>query len=112
MGYNLHITRAASWLESEDVPIRQSEWEEVADDDPSFNRGGEIRWDDQGVQREYVILGIRAVFSWNLGRVDIWGDFPGQLYEVAVRVAGRLNAHVAGDEHEYYRTDGTSFEAM
>ena len=49
MGYTFHITRAADWFDSEDLPIGREEWEQLADSTPELVLDGHVGWSDIGL---------------------------------------------------------------
>lgn len=98
MSYDYHITRAATWGESELVPITQAEWEAVADRRGDLVHDSYIEWMDIGLQKTYKVVGEEAHFSWSYGKVDILGAFTEGVRAVAEEIASVLGAHVQGDD--------------
>lgn len=100
MGYNLHITRAKRWADSQRRPIKAAEWLAIVAED-----------------RELTLASKRGpCFAfWNLEKGADWGPWlnwhSGKIYaknpdpalvEKMVEIAKNLNATVQGDDGEYY----------
>jgi hypothetical protein len=108
MAYELHITRADDWTESEDDPIDRAEWEEAAAADQRLVEAGEVNWTD---------LGNIAVFTWRdeNGPSFLWRDGQinvkgvrgeAEIGEIA-RFAQTLGAVLMGDDGETYDESGS-----
>ena len=98
MGYDFHITRAASWPDSDEYPINQIEWENLADSMEDLVEDGYVDWTDIGRQRIYTARGGHASFSWRHGRVVISGYMSDRDEEVAAKVTEKLGASLFGDD--------------
>ncbi|NUT92663.1 MAG: hypothetical protein HOY78_11650 [Saccharothrix sp.] len=104
MGYDLHITRAEAWYDSEHAPIPQEEWERFARERP------ELTVDGWAYSRSEV--GCRPIFActvgdvvvsllWNAGEVVV----SGATTEAATGlrwVAEGMGARLVGDDGEAY----------
>lgn len=102
MGYDLHITRAEDWGESEKTPITEEEWEAVVGSDPELrlipeNGPGFATWIDPASGKE---LGW---FDWSEGQISTKNPDRGQL-EKMLKIAICLGAQVLGDDGEEYTT--------
>ncbi len=102
MGYDLHLTRAASWKENAGCEIGSSEWLEVATGDPelsldpvhgpyavtwSSKRGGHTGW-----------------FDWSEGNVYTT-DPSRECVRKILALAATLKALVQGDDGEVYESE-------
>jgi hypothetical protein len=99
MGYDLHITRAADWTESEDAPITAEEWLVVVAADPEmtiFSANGPYFavWNGTGQLAE-------SWLDWSEGQVFTKNPTRRELAKM-LQIAGRLGAKVIGDEGEVY----------
>ena len=100
MGYDLYITRAASWAESEGNPIRGEEWLAVVEEDPELSVA-------DNPSSPYF-----AVWSGESGHREPWLDWAqGYLHtknpdrpliQKMASIAKRLGATVQGEEGEEY----------
>ena len=115
MGYDVHITRAAEWSESESVPISLAEWLDYVANDP------EMRLDNFA---EAVVSG-RVLRYENVG-LAVWTSYPGRaaggrppwfdyrsgrvvvknpddmILDKMREIASALDGRVVGDEGELY----------
>ena len=103
MGYDLHITRAKHWVDSEDSPITAGEWIALVrgDDDLTIT----------GMQGEYFAVWNgdseheEPWLDWQAGRV--FTKNPNEpLIEKMVAIARLLSATVQGDDGEIYLGGG------
>ena len=103
MGYDLHITRAKHWTDSEAHPIAAVEWLAVVKDDDELTITGVhgvyfAVWDGESMHEEPWL-------DWEAGRVFTKNaDEP--LREKMVAIARLLSATVQGDDGEVYVGDG------
>ncbi len=111
MGYDLHITRAESWINSEETPISLDEWREYVNNDP------EIKIDPVNNHRddELIVLwfGEDGIYNELDDRWFCWNE--GQIYTKnpdnaamrnMIQIANTLNAKLQGDEDEEYHANG------
>ncbi len=113
MGYDIHITRASEWSESEKTPIAVDAWKKVIAEDKSFvatnaavatnpKTGEEIRvpgaamaiWTDSKT-------GKQAHFDYRQGRITVKNPDEAMIAKMK-DVAKKLGARVVGDEGEEY----------
>jgi hypothetical protein len=112
MGYDVHITRADDWTESEAKPIRLEEWLEYVARDPEMRLDGvaEAQLPDGSTLR-YENAGL-AIWTSGTGEGGNWFDFrrgrvivknPDELILAKmVGIAAKLGARVQGDDGELY----------
>ena len=121
MGYNLHITRASDWIESESAPIAIDEWKRAVASVPG------IRLDDSALvvtnpkTGEKISLAVRdgdvavfldgewfKVFHYREGRITFkpgpvnFDDPKDPVAAAAIGLARILGANIVGDEGEIY----------
>ena len=98
MAYQLHITRAADWTNSSELPITAAEWSKLVRTDPELVQDARygpyfVRW--AGAQ------GKTRWLEWSEGRIST--RYPdGALLKKLVAIAERLGAKVQGDGGEVY----------
>jgi hypothetical protein len=101
MGYELHITRAADWTESEKHPISREEWDTVARRGPSLSDADTVRWVGIGDHPVFSITGsdgTEASLTWREGRVDVAGAHTAQLQRAIATMAQDLQGILVGDD--------------
>jgi hypothetical protein len=108
MGYELHITRASEWTESEDHPILLPEWLTYLASDVEFRldnfaeakapSGDVLRYENEGLA---VWLPEGGWFDYRRGRIVVKNP-SNQMIEKMKHVALALKARVVGDEGEEY----------
>ncbi len=112
MGYDLHLTRAPVWYESEEHPITVPEWVGLVESalDLVMEGVAEARVSGDAVLR-YEDANL-AVWTAHPSRDKVWFDWTDG--EIVVKnpdrptiakmkeIAGRLHARVVGDEGEEY----------
>jgi hypothetical protein len=116
VGYDIHITRASNWTESESAPIVLDEWLRYVADDPEMRLdnfaeaevgGGEVlRYENEGlaVWTSYTGRGVSGRMGWfdhSRGRIVVKNPDDEILGKMR-RVAAALGANVIGDEGERY----------
>ena len=108
MGYDVHITRAEDWLESEQTPISLPDWIAYAKSDPEFRLDGfaeaenGLRYDNVGLAVWTAHSSGRPVwFDPTEGRVVVKNPDEEILRKMAA-VAAALKARVLGDDGEAY----------
>jgi hypothetical protein len=101
MGYDLHITRAELWFESDQRPISQAEWLALV----------EHRIDLRPVGSDVVLDvpgGIELLLWWRDGQITVNKPYGRDetLYEpitdALVRLASNVSARLQGDDGEAY----------
>lgn len=108
MGYDLHITRAGSWLDADTSPISESEWHHAVAQDPSLLLSAEDYYEAKdgkgGVVRTAAVLWEHDpdVAFW-FDRSEITAKNPKDDAIVKLlELASRLTARVLGDNDEEY----------
>ncbi|MEQ8771160.1 MAG: hypothetical protein RIB60_11705 [Phycisphaerales bacterium] len=106
MGYDFHITRAESWIDSEATPIRRDEWFEFAAADP------ELSVDETNASTDPTMM----IWSGTDENPEPWIAWEnGRLYsknaERALRIkmhsiAMHFGARLVGDDDEEYNAAG------
>jgi hypothetical protein len=102
MGYDLHITRAQDWSDSEKTPITKEEWEAIVAADPELrlrtdNHDSFANWIDPVSEKE------RGWFAWSDGKISTKNLDRAHLAKM-LQIAGHLGAKVQGDDGEQYTT--------
>jgi hypothetical protein len=98
MPYQLHITRASDWVNSNELPITISEWLKLVRTDSELvqdSRYGShfVRWLGSTDRARWL--------EWSEGRINT--AYPdGALLKKLVAIAERLGAKVQGDGGEVY----------
>jgi len=112
MGYDLHITRADNWFESDEKPISLTEWKDIINKDQSLRMDGvaETVLPD-GTTMRYENDGLTI---WLSGTDDEHYYFDFRNGEIVLKnpddyviekmkeLAIKLNARVIGDDGEEY----------
>jgi hypothetical protein len=116
MGYDVHITRAVEWSESETAPITLDEWLAYVASDPELRldgfaevrspRGEVIRIESKGLSVWTAWPGdepggAHAWMDHRDGRIVVKNPDPAMLTKMC-SIAERLGARVQGDEGEAY----------
>jgi hypothetical protein len=124
MGYDLHITRATDWTESESSPITLGEWTAYVDNDPEIlmdgaaevnsPTGDAIRYENEGLavwiaHSQHEDGGNKAWFDFRTSRIDV-KNLDVEITRKMHRVAAALNAGVQGDDSEWYDATGNAIE--
>ena len=100
MAYDLHITRADDWSDSEKFPITKDEWEAIIAADPelrldSINGDSFAYWVDRQSGKK------RGWFEWSDGEISTRYPDRAQLGKM-LQLAQQLGAQVQGDDGEKY----------
>jgi hypothetical protein len=116
MGYDVHITRAAAWAESESLPISIKEWLEYVERDPemrldniarvSTRDGTVVSYENPGLSvwtaySGHERAGSMAWFDYRNGRIVVKNPDKEILTKMK-RIAEQFGATVVGDEGERY----------
>ena len=116
MGYEVHITRARNWVDSEDFPITLAEWKAYCSGDADFNltgtaiaklpNGKTLSYENDGLAVWTAFSGHdpddnQAWFDYRGGRIVVKNPSR-EIIEKMKLVAERLGARVVGDEDESY----------
>ena len=100
MGYDLHITRAENWSDSDGPHISAAEWQSLVAADPELspdpdNGPSFALWRGSGAAAE-------AWLAWSEPG-DIFTKYPDRaLVAKMLQLAERLGARVQGDDGEFY----------
>jgi hypothetical protein len=108
VGYELHITRANHWLESEGQPIGREEWSTYVHEHAALVEAGWVEWADIGREPVYELTGRdeeSPSLSWQNGRVTITGPEIDYLPDL-IAIAADLRAHIVGDDDQRYTAEG------
>jgi hypothetical protein len=101
MTYQLHITRASDWMQSEELPITAAEWLKLVRTDAELVQDPThgpyfVRWGGSAGPERWL--------EWADGRINT--KYPdGALLKKLVAIAERLGAKVQGDGGEVYSGD-------
>jgi hypothetical protein len=103
MGYDLHITRAEQWTESEQLSITADEWLAYVATDPELRLAGYngpyfALWSGPSKHPD-------PWFDWSRGCIETKNPDP-PLIAKAIAIAHRLQARVLGDDGEAYLPNG------
>ena len=116
MGYDVHITRATRWSDSNDSPITMEEWLEYVRQDPEMRLDGPpevttpdgyiLRMESEGLgvwtgHSGYERDGNVAWLHYYKGRISVKNPDDETLKKMK-SVAETLAANVIGDEGETY----------
>ncbi len=116
MGYDVHITRAEHWTESDSTPIALDEWLSYVSSDHEMRLdnfaeadvgGGEVlRYENEGlaVWTAYSGHDVNGNMAWmNYRRGNVTVKNPDdEILRKMRRIASALGAKVMGDEGELY----------
>lgn len=104
MGYDLHITRARSWLASAGSPILVAEWVDAARLDPRLTEADPQELSDGSGNPAFLLgdeLANGPARYWNDGRIVLRGADEHHVPALA-EVAGAVDATLVGDDDEVY----------
>ena len=114
MGYDLHITRAEEWTESENAPITFEEWLAHTKEDLELYEGGYVdrltNLDNPDIVKRTPLFGWRRgpnpsdddpCLEWYKGRVDVKNPDE-QTIKKMLRIARVFSARLIGDDGETY----------
>ncbi|HYH67660.1 MAG TPA: hypothetical protein VD866_23385 [Urbifossiella sp.] len=101
MGYDLHVTRAAHWTESEAHPITRDEWLAYIRSDPELTPDPEngdtfVLWTGAGCKPA-------PWFDWWRGAVTTKNPRRATVTKM-LQLASYFGARVQGDEGEFYES--------
>jgi hypothetical protein len=101
MGYDLHITRAKHWAESEQDPIAPGEWLALVEKDPELTIDPRGNGSYFALWLAHWVGGDYPWFDWFQG--DIRTKYPDwKTLGKKLEIARQLQAQVQGDEGEVY----------
>jgi len=113
MGYEVHITRAPHWIDSESSPITLDEWKAYVAADPEMRmdnfaeatttEGETIRYENEGlaVWKPGASDNRGGWFDYRNGRIVVKHPDEETLAKMR-QIAQALGARVMGDEGELY----------
>jgi hypothetical protein len=117
MGYDVHITRAESWLDAEENPITLPEWLKYVEGDPEMrldkvavarDRKGKpvLAYQNEGLAvwvaySRHEPTGNMAWFDWHGGCIVVKNP-DDEIIAKMKRIAAALGAFVVGDDGEHY----------
>ena len=116
MGYDVHITRASHWTNSQSNPITIQEWLAYIESDPEMRMDGfaEVRTPAGEIIR-YENAGLAVWTAWSSGGEDgnrAWFDYRNGVIVVKnpdetivskmCAIAEKIGARVQGDDGENY----------
>ncbi len=116
MGYDVHITRAADWLDSELSPITLGEWKEYVESDPEMvmegfadaplPNGHFLRYENEGLARWIAHpTSTTAWFDHRGGQIIVKNPDDLMIAKMG-SIASAFGARVEGDDgEEYYPVD-------
>jgi hypothetical protein len=101
MGYDLHLTRAENWFDSEQRPIAADEWLSVVEQDPDLTIDPRGNGPYCALWLQHWVEGDHPWFNWRKG--CIYTKNPDRMtLGKMLEIARRLGARVQGDEGELY----------
>jgi hypothetical protein len=107
MGYDIHITRAKHWEDSQQQSITAAEWLEFVAADPEL----EIDPRDNGpyfaLWKTHEVEGDHPWFDWFRGAISTKNP-DGKTFDKAFQIARHFRAQVQGDDGEVYEARGPS----
>jgi hypothetical protein len=115
MGYDIHITRAGDWFDSETSPISLEDWVAYVTSDPEIrlDNSAEVEADGQAIRLEseglaiwtaftgHGVGGNKAWFYYSDGQVQVKNP-DREILGKMLRIAKQLAAKVQGDDGEEY----------
>lgn len=105
MGYDIHLTRADSWLSSAEHPISAAEWEAFATGREDLRPNGTVRFKNFGEQPVYSWVGPdgdEVSLYWYDHRIEVSGVPDEDCASALAPLARELDARVVGDDDEEY----------
>nr|WP_055505007.1 hypothetical protein [Nonomuraea pusilla] len=108
MGYEIHISRAEEYYDSEARPITLAEWLSYAESNSALSVGGWAEGDEDRMPiYAYTCKdGSEVSLSWFEGAIRIKGYFAGDPYQEFGTFAIDLQANLQGDDGERYTPNG------
>ena len=122
MGYDVHITKAADWVDSSENPITLEEWLSFVENDPEMRHDGYaeaespdgdmIRYENEGLSvwiryTKHRYDGGMAWFDYGEGNITVKNP-DSEILAKMYKIAQEFGAIVQGDEGEIYDANGQS----
>jgi hypothetical protein len=101
MGYDVHVTRANDWFDSETHPITADEWLGYVRADPELAIDPRDNGPHFALWLAHRVGDDHAWFDWSEGRISTKNPDPATLRK-AVQIARHFGARVLGDDGEEY----------
>ena len=116
MGYDIHITRANDWTESQSFPISLEEWNLYIRSDPEMRldgfaevtttEGESLRYENPGLAvwiaySKHDLKGNKAWFDFRREMIVVKNP-DDEILAKMKQIAAKLSANVIGDEGETY----------
>jgi hypothetical protein len=112
MGYNLYITKADSWLDTEESPIPKDLWDSLVASDSELELSTEDYYERQvkgKIERFHPVIWVkhpdRPPFWFIDGAIDAKNPDKATIKKMGA-LARELSAKVLGEEGEEYGSDG------
>jgi hypothetical protein len=102
MGWEIHITRAESWADSEKHPITAEEWLALVEADPDLVIDPRDNGPYFALWVRHWVQGDHPWFDWFVGAIETKNPDRKTLGK-ALEIAQRLGARVQGDDGEEYK---------
>ncbi|HEX7168334.1 MAG TPA: hypothetical protein VF230_15245 [Acidimicrobiales bacterium] len=99
MGYDLHLTRAEEWFDSELVPIPEPEWNAIARS--ALQVSTHYAAGEASPVYQFEDSADSPTMQWGHGQVTVWGAGETDIAAL-VALAERLDARLMGDDSETY----------
>jgi hypothetical protein len=101
MGWEIHITRAEHWADSDRHPINAEEWLAIVEADPELTIDPRDNGPYFALWRAHWVEGDHPWFDWFKGSIDTKCPDRKTLGK-ALEIAKRFGARVQGDDGEVY----------
>jgi hypothetical protein len=101
MGWEIHITRAEHWPDSDEHPISAEEWLELVESDPELTIDPRDNGPYFALWVAHWVQGDHPWFDWFKGAIKT--KHPDRMTLVkALQIARHFGARVQGDDGEVY----------
>lgn len=108
MGYQLHITRADDWTESNQEEIKKDEWDEYVKEDVELTKTDAVSlttpFGTLSMEGDFAIWNgskNQVIFEYNYGKVSVNNPDEETIQKIR-EIAKRINSRVVGAEYEEY----------
>ncbi|MEU9742624.1 hypothetical protein AB0E12_25915 [Micromonospora chersina] len=108
MGYEIHISRAEKYYDSEEDAIALEEWLSYTERNPALRASGWLGLEeDRQPTFEYTCAdGSLVSLTWFEGGINVKGHFDSDPYREFGALAEDLRANLQGDGGKRYTADG------